>query len=237
MRIVRRLDRGCGAAALIGFLLVTARLNPQPGDVTRKVPERERLTTLIRVEQQRSARLRASADELRTQVQSFERPTGLGGDASGVPGLENARLVMGLVSVSGPGLVVTLDDSSLRESPSGNLNDLVIHSQDVQAAANGLWSAGAEALAVSGQRVVPTSAILCVGNTLLINGTVHSPPYRFLAVGRDLKDEFLSNSLVQRLADDADRFDLGFEVEERESVTVPAYRGAATVRFAQSAPR
>lgn len=229
-----RIAWGSGAAVLIGFLLVTARMNPQPGYVTRKVPERERLAALIRVEQQRSARLRSSAAELRAQVHGFENRSGRE-PAGALPGLAQARLRMGLVPVSGPGLVVTLDDSSSRESPSGNLNDLVIHSQDVQATANGLWAAGAEALAVAGQRVVPTSALLCVGNTLLINGTVHSPPYRFVAVGKDLKNEFLADSLVARLRGDADRFHLGFSVEARESVTVPAYRGATTVRFAQEA--
>jgi uncharacterized protein YlxW (UPF0749 family) len=70
----------------------------------------------------------------------------------------------------------TPDDSSLRQLPTGNLNDLVIHSQDVQAVVNGLWKAGAEAVAINGQRLVSTSAVLCVGNTLLLNGTVHSPP-------------------------------------------------------------
>jgi uncharacterized protein YlxW (UPF0749 family) len=141
---------------------------------------------------------------------------------------------MGLVAAEGPGLVVTLDDSSERQSPSGNLNDLVIHSQDVQAVANGLWAAGAEALAVNGQRVVPTSAVLCVGNTLLINGTVHSPPFRFTALGGHLRDGFMADPLVQRFAQDADRFKLGFKVEEKERISVPAYTGSSKVRFARA---
>jgi uncharacterized protein YlxW (UPF0749 family) len=141
---------------------------------------------------------------------------------------------MGLVAAEGPGLVVTLDDSSDRQSPSGNLNDLVIHSQDVQAVANGLWGAGAEALAVNGQRVVPTSAVLCVGNTLLINGTVHSPPFRFTALGAGLHTPFTSDPLVERFAEDADRFKLGFKVEEKDRISVPAYTGTSKVRFARA---
>jgi uncharacterized protein YlxW (UPF0749 family) len=143
---------------------------------------------------------------------------------------------MGLVAAEGPGLVVALDDSSQDESPSGNLNDLVIHSQDVQAVANGLWAAGAEALAVNGQRVVPTSAMLCVGNTLLVNGTVHSPPFRFTAIGTNLERAFLADPLVKRFADDADRFKLGFKVEQKDRVTVPAYTGTSKVRFARADP-
>ncbi|MDQ3943950.1 MAG: DUF881 domain-containing protein [Actinomycetota bacterium] len=221
------------AAALAGFLLVTVRLNPTAGDVSIRVPEQERLARLIRVEQRRSADLRATAETLRKRVRQFERA-----QPSGAPeleqGLTKTRIQLGLVAVEGPGLTVTLDDSSLEESPSGNLNDLVVHSGDIQAVANALWAAGAEALAVSGQRVVPTSALLCVGNTLLINGTVHSPPYRFVAVGEGLKDGLLADPLVERLRHDADRFGLGFEVNESDKLRVPAYRGTTAVRYARA---
>jgi uncharacterized protein YlxW (UPF0749 family) len=220
-------------AALVGFLLMTAHLNPLPGQVTVRAPERERLAALIRVEEGRSSELRFTADDLRRQVAGFQkaRVRGAGGPPTA---LATMRERMGLVAAEGPGLVVTLDDSSDRQSPSGNLNDLVIHSQDVQAVANGLWGSGAEALAVNGQRVVPTSAVLCVGNTLLINGTVHSPPFRFTALGAELHSAFLSDSLVERFAEDADRFKLGFKVEDKERISVPAYSGTSKVRFARA---
>ena len=219
-------------AALVGFLLMTAHLNPLPGQVSARAPERERLASLIRVEQTRSSELRFTADELRRQVADIQKAREKAAGPSAA--LSALRQRLGLVAADGPGLIVTLDDSSERESPSGNLNDLVIHSQDVQAVANGLWAAGAEALAVNGQRVVPTSAVLCVGNTLLINGTVHSPPFRFTALGADLRAAFTADPLVQRLAEDADRFHLGFKVEDRDRVSVPAYTGTSKVRFARA---
>ena len=220
----------CGAAALAGFLVVTVGLNPHGGDLSIRVPEQQRLARLIRVEQRRSADLRATAEDLRQRVRHFERAQPIGHPDQG---LVETRVQLGLVAVEGPGLTVTLDDSSLEKSPSGNLNDLVVHSQDIQAVANALWAAGAEALAVSGQRVVPTSALLCVGNTLLINGTVHSPPYRFVAIGKGLKDHLLSEPLVQRLQTDASRFGLGFSVNESDRVRVPAYKGTTAVRYAR----
>jgi uncharacterized protein YlxW (UPF0749 family) len=219
-------------AALVGFFVMTTHLNPLPGRVSVRAPERERLAALIRVEQSRSSELRFTADDLRRQVAGIQRARGAGA-AGPSEALTTMRERMGLVAAEGPGLVVTLDDSAERESPSGNLNDLVIHSQDVQAVANGLWGAGAEALAVNGQRVVPTSAILCVGNTLLINGTVHSPPFRFAALGANLHRAFMSDPLVERFAEDADRFKLGFKVEDRDRLSVPPYTGTSKVRFAR----
>ena len=212
---------------------MTAHQNPLPGRVSVRAPEQERLASLIRTEQSRSSELRFTADDLRRQVAGFQKARGAGPSGPS-EALTTMRERMGLVAAEGPGLVVTLDDSAERESPSGNLNDLVIHSQDVQAVANGLWGAGAEALAVNGQRVIPTSAILCVGNTLLINGTVHSPPFRFAALGANLHDAFTSDPLVKRFADDADRFKLGFKVEDRDRLSVPPYTGTSKVRFARA---
>jgi uncharacterized protein YlxW (UPF0749 family) len=230
---VRRRLWPSAVAGLVGFLVMTAHQNPLPGRVSVRAPEQERLASLIRTEQSRSSELRFTADDLRRQVAGIQKARGAG-PAGPSTELNTMRERMGLVAAEGPGLVVTLDDSAERESPSGNLNDLVIHSQDVQAVANGLWGAGAEALAVNGQRVIPTSAILCVGNTLLINGTVHSPPFRFAALGANLHDAFMSDPLVKRFADDADRFELGFKVEDRDRLSVPAYTGTSKVRFARA---
>lgn len=225
----------CAVMVVLGFGLTTARLNSSGNDANARLPESQRLAGLIRLEQDRSDRLRASADGLRRRIRSLETSAAGSGAAALPPGLTRARRSIGLIAVAGPGLAVSLDDSSEEESPSGNLNDLVVHSQDVQAVANGLWAAGAEALAVNGERVVPTSGLLCVGNTLLINGTVHSPPYRFAAVGRDLRDRFLADPMVDRLRADAERFRLGFSVEDQDRVEVPGYSGTTTVLHAKRA--
>jgi uncharacterized protein YlxW (UPF0749 family) len=127
---------------------------------------------------------------------------------------------------------VTLDDSSLDEAPTGNVNDLVIHSQDVQAAVNALWHAGAEAVAINGQRLVGTSAVLCVGNTLLLNGTVHSPPYVISALGAD-RNKFEADLLVSRLHEDAKNFGLKFSVRSVNAVTIAAYDGSTTPKYAR----
>ena len=57
-------------------------------------------------------------------------------------------------------------------------NQLVVHQSDLQAVVNALWAGGAEAMTIAGQRVIATSAVRCVGNTLLLNGEVYSPPFR-----------------------------------------------------------
>ena len=67
--------------------------------------------------------------------------------------------------------------------PEPQPNDLVIHQQDLQAVVNALWQGGAKGIQVMDQRLISTSAVRCVGNTLILQGRVYSPPYKITAVG------------------------------------------------------
>ncbi|MCU1449535.1 MAG: hypothetical protein JWP02_1705 [Acidimicrobiales bacterium] len=218
--------------ALLGFLAVVAARS-QPADPDARLPRRFRLVGLIHREQRQAVDLRRETDRLRERLTAIRRDaaTRHTGTADAERRLGDVEEVNGLVAVAGAGVKVTLDDSKLTDSPTGNLNDLVIHSQDVQAVVNGLWRSGADAIAVNGQRLVATSAVLCVGNTLLLNGTVHSPPYVVNAVGAR-QDQFEADELVRRLHDDADAFGLRFSVSKESDLRLPAYAGAATPRYA-----
>jgi uncharacterized protein YlxW (UPF0749 family) len=223
------------ACLAIGFVLATA-LRARPADPEVRLTQRYRLADLIEREQRTAATLRTEVSDLRTQVSRLRtaRTGFLRGAGAREQELQDATLAAGLVAVRGPGLRVVLDDSEKEEPPSGNVNDLVIHSQDVQAVVNALWRAGAEAVAINGQRLVGTSAVLCVGNTLLLNGTVHSPPYNVLAVGAG-RDRFEGDDLVRRLHADAKSFGLRFSVSRESTVEVPAYKGAIDLQYARQA--
>ena len=86
-------------------------------------------------------------------------------------------------------LTVTLTDAPPNATaqvpgvPEPQPNDLVIHQQDLQAVVNALWEGGAEGIQVMDQRLISTSAVRCVGNTLILQGRVYSPPYKVTAVG------------------------------------------------------
>lgn len=224
------------AATLIAFLAVVA-VRSRPANPETRLPGRYKLADLIEQQQTSAAKLRKEVASLRTQVASeradAERRSG--GTQQQADAVAGVSTMAGLSAVEGPGLRVTLSDSKLDQPPAGgNVNDLVIHSQDVQAVVNGLWRAGAEAMAINGQRVVSTSAILCVGNTLLLNGTVSSPPYVVSAVGAS-KDRFDGDRLIRRLKSDASAFGLTFSVDRPSSVQIPAYSGSTRLNYAKPA--
>jgi uncharacterized protein YlxW (UPF0749 family) len=226
------LAAGC---VLLGFLGATVA-RTRPADPAARLTREYRLADLIERQQKSTSVLRRQVAALRADVEEV-RTAQAGGEAEAAAReqrLTDLGLAAGLVALEGPGLQVTLDDSELDRAPTGNVNDLVIHSQDVQAVVNALWRSGAEAVAINGQRLVSTSAVLCVGNTLLLNGTVHSPPYTVSAVGAG-RDRFEADALVRRLHDDAATFGLRFSVDREDLVEVPAYRGATTLTYARPA--
>lgn len=225
-----------GATVTLGFLAVLV-LRSETADPESRLPGRYELADLIEVEQRSAARLRSEVQALRSEVDELRAATEArtGTAAATAALIDDLRETAGIVGVRGPGVKVTLDDSTLDEPPEGStVNDLVVHSQDVQAVVNALWRAGAEAISINGQRLVSTSAVLCVGNTLLLNGTVHSPPYVVSAVGAT-RDRFDADRLVRRLRDDAASFGRRFSVEREAELQIPAFRGATAVSHARPA--
>jgi uncharacterized protein YlxW (UPF0749 family) len=140
--------------------------------------------------------------------------------------------VTGLSSVTGSALQVTLNDAphdSGTALPAGVApDDLVVHQQDVQAVVNAFWRSGAVAVQVMDQRIISTSAIRCVGNTLLLQGRVYSPPFTITGIGSltELQDGLNSEPGVQIYREYVDRLGLGWKVKILNSTTLPEWQGS-----------
>jgi uncharacterized protein YlxW (UPF0749 family) len=228
-------------AAMIGVFTMLAMLVARIG---RQAPEprigrRLELVELIQAEQVRNAELAQQVDQLREQLAMFEQ--GHVKDDEAVKGLKSrvdeTRIIAGLTAVEGPGLKVTLNDSALEQSPTGDPNDLVIHEQDLQAVINALWAGGAEAMSVMGERVLGDTAIRCVGNTLLLHGRVYSPPYSITAIGHPaaLTTMLERDPAVARFREAVAIANLGFGVARSERLKVPAHEHGVTLRVARTA--
>jgi uncharacterized protein YlxW (UPF0749 family) len=201
---------------------------------------RPELVNVITERKRDVATAETRASDLRRQIES-QTGTQSGSDAAVAEQRSRAQAQLGpagLVAVHGPGVTVRLNDAPRRPDgsrPAGSPDDLVVHQQDVQAVVNALWSGGGEAMSIMGVRVISTSAVRCVGNTLLLDGRVYSPPFVVTAIGDPL--------LLQRALDASDgvrafrgaavSFGLGYEVKVEGDVTVPTYEGSATLRSAQ----
>ncbi|MEP6853478.1 MAG: DUF881 domain-containing protein [bacterium] len=145
----------------------------------------------------------------------------------------------GLSRVTGPAVVVTLDDAPREANgalPTGaGPDDVVVHQQDVQAVVNALWAGGAEAMTIMGQRVVATSAVRCVGNTLLLQGRTYSPPFEIAAIGNQpvLRRALDVEPGVNLFRQYVDAYHLGYRVETKSGVTMPAFDGSVSLAYAR----
>lgn len=153
---------------------------------------------------------------------------------------EAARRVEGpaaMLPVRGSGLQVTLTDSSRTIEQVGDdftPDDLVIHQQDVQAVVNALWHGGAEAMMIQDQRVISTSAVRCVGNTLILQHRVYSPPFTIKVIGDpdELRRSLDRDESVRLIQDYVAAVGLGFDVRAMPDTTFPAYDGSVTLQHA-----
>lgn len=142
----------------------------------------------------------------------------------------------GLTAVHGPGLRVELDDApDAADAAADELNALIVHQSDVQAVVNALWAGGAEAMTIMGQRVIASSAVRCVGNTLLFNGEVYSPPFIIEAIGpADRMRSTLNRSPgVLLFAQAAKYLGLGYSVDADADLAAPAYTGVISLTYAE----
>jgi uncharacterized protein YlxW (UPF0749 family) len=149
------------------------------------------------------------------------------------------ELAAGTQPVRGAVVEVSLDDAKNIPDPLPDdvpLDYYVVHQQDVQAVVNALWRGGAEAMMLMDQRVISTSAVRCVGNTLILQGRVYSPPYRIRAMGdpKALQQALADDRAVRDYRDWADSIGLGYDVRTRLDVTFPAYAGSVKLAHASA---
>lgn len=147
---------------------------------------------------------------------------------------------VGTTPVTGPAVTVSLDDAhrTAASLPDGfTPDDIVVHQQDVQSVVNALWRGGAEAMMLQDQRVISTSAVRCVGNTLLLQGRVYSPPYVIRAIGdiERMQRELANDAKVAIYRQYVDLLGLGYTVTTEQEVSMPAYEGSLELQHARVA--
>lgn len=195
----------------------------------------ERLRTArMEIEEQR-----AEIKVLRDKVTEYEKALAMGSQARELVNreLQKYKVLTGLAEMEGPGIVMTLHDSTLRVATTNpeELEGLMVHDYDLQRVVNELRAAGAEAVSVNGQRLVERSAIRCVGPVIHVNNVPIGAPYTIKAIGNSavLRSGLtIPGGVVSGLKS------LGFPVtlKEEAKLRVPAFTGPVEFRYARPVP-
>ncbi|MFE8017107.1 DUF881 domain-containing protein [Streptomyces antibioticus] len=228
-----------GVFALAGLLFMTS-FNTAKGTNLRTDASLLKLSDLIHERSQKNGDLDESNATLRDQVESLAK------DGDGSTTAEDERLAgleraAGTDPLKGEAITVTLNDAppdataKLPGYPEPQPDYLVIHQQDLQAVVNALWQGGAEGIKVMDQRLISTSAVRCVGNTLILQGRVYSPPYTIQAVGnpKKLQKALAQSPAIQNYMVYVNVYGLGWKVTEDGAVTLPGYSGTVDLHYAK----
>ncbi|WBB65687.1 DUF881 domain-containing protein [Micromonospora sp. WMMD812] len=222
-------------AAAAGLLFTTTATTA--GGTALREDRRPQLNQLIEERREQVAASEERAAALRQDVE--ERTTALGEQDGPIKAQQDRALATrqsaGFTALTGPGVTVELNDAPRRDQlPEGVSNDdLVVHQGDVQAVVNALWAGGAEAMSIMNVRVLATSAVRCVGNTLLLHGRVYSPPFKIVAIGDPaaMQKALAESEGVRWFKDAVDHYQLGYR-ENASTVTVPAFGDSTALRSA-----
>ncbi|HET6165312.1 MAG TPA: DUF881 domain-containing protein [Marmoricola sp.] len=227
------------AFVVAGALFATTSLSSKGLDL--RAASITDLGGVVQQERDRSDDLQAELTRLKAEVDQLSHQV----DDSEVSDLQEQvdRLLepAGFAAVTGPGLTVTLDDAPKSEIDRADedggvsVDELVVHQQDIQAVVNALWAGGAEAMTVQGQRVIATTGIKCVGNTVVLHGVPYSPPYRIAAIGDAgrLQASLDASDYIDNYLTVADAYGLGYDVTQSDRLEFPAYEGSSTLKYAR----
>ena len=217
-------DRGSrhrGAAvvvAVFGILIATAAVQTSRN---ADVDSASRTALTDRIDQRRESvaalqarirDLRGQNADLADQFQLLAVPLGDAQDRR-----QSLRVITGFVAVQGPGVRFTVDDAPSGE-PEGR-----VRATDLRLLANGLWQAGAEAIAINGRRLTALSAIVNAGIAVKVNRSELSPPYVVSAIGdpRTMQADLLTTTSGVSFQALADHYDFVFR-QDAGDLSLPA---------------
>ena len=222
---------------LAGTLFVTSWFSSGGADL--RGGRYDDLPGLAEAETRQLEQLRDEQEDLAAEV---DRLTEQLGDSIGARDAQAEALraegPAGLQAVSGPGVTITLDDApdAVQDTVAvEDVSNLVVHQQDIQAVVNALWDGGAEAMTIQGQRVVSTTGIRCVGNSVVLHDVPYAPPYVIRAIGPtdSMLDSINASPYIGFYLEAVAAYQLGWQVGIDPVIEMPAYAGSIELDHAR----
>ncbi len=145
--------------------------------------------------------------------------------------LNRIRALLGLTKLSGPGIVITLDDSSSTEGVTAT-RLLAYDYRMILDLVNELYAAGAEAISINEQRLTNYSEVRLAGRQLNVNFVPLSAPYVIKVIG---DYDTLNGAITSRFGIIGRFREAGYyaEVSDAETIEVPAFTGVLRFIHAQ----
>jgi uncharacterized protein YlxW (UPF0749 family) len=216
---------------------------PEPAAVRARAA----LEQQIRQRTDESDATRARIESYRKQIrQAQELALARNGDAAAAARARALGIASGEDAVTGPGLVIEIDDAPGSRNDGGSnadprgdssADDGRVYDRDLQTIVNGLWGADAEAIEIDGQRLTSLSAIRSAGEAILVDFRPLVPPYVIKAIGdpTSLQTRFVAGDGGAYLQSLRDNFGVQARLTTGNQVAV-AGSGSLALRSARPLP-
>ncbi len=187
------------------------------------------MTNLLKESEEKRDSIERTLADLREELAKVKKNSSL---AIETKESKNQMVLTGLTAVTGPGIIVTLNDSKNTLEKGENPANGIVHNEDLLKVVNELNAASAEAISINGNRLISTSEISCAGPTILINKNRVAPPFEIIAIG---KAEIMTSALEMRggILETVKFFGLESKIEKRNNLTVPAYNGSLDFKYSK----
>lgn len=185
-------------------------------------------------EQEKTEILMQQILEYKDELQQFSEMAEQSGGLAEVLAqkLETTMILAGQTAVQGQGITVTLTDSRKQNTTGIDESNYIVHDEDLLQVVNELCDAGAEAIALNGERLVATSEIRCAGAIVSVNNKRFSAPFVISAIGN--ADQLQSAlEMRQGVVDSLAVWGIGCEIVKFDNVVIGAYEGAVAYEFAE----
>lgn len=226
------------AHLFLGYLLAVAFTTQERIQPRFPLSRKKELIKVINDLEKERQELKLELGKTRAQTTSLERKAAAsqGYLQAFTEEIGQLELLAGLKKVKGEGLIIELADSPVVPTDQSSANFLV-HDYDLRIVVNALWSGGAEAIAINDQRLISSSAIRCVGATVMVNSVRLGSPYIIKAIGPSdhLHKTLTSNPDVAKLLiGAAQNFGLAISITEDDEIVIPAYSGSFGISYTRS---
>lgn len=214
----------------IGIQAKSVKLQKSVYTIDRVSELSSQLTSLQNENESLKEQLNASMKK----VSEYEATIAEGSDAlqSIMKNMEEIRMEAGRTAVTGRGITVTLNDSKKATTTEGvEQSAFLVHAEDILSVVNELFSAGAEAVSINGQRFVANSSVRCAGSVVNVNGVKIAAPFVISAIGDpDILEAALA--FPGGVMDSLRPWGIELEIKKSEKIDIAPY--SSTISFKEA---
>ncbi|MCR4962536.1 MAG: DUF881 domain-containing protein [Firmicutes bacterium] len=224
-------------ALLLGvMIIIAARTNM--AQLAQIDNNNQELIDYIEKQEAESAELEQKIVNIRQNIENIHKESAESESMLNIlnDSLAKINLVAGYTPVSGPGIVVTLDDNSAgaelakKNNPvTYNAENFIVHDKDLLYLVKALTNA--EAISINGIRIIDSSSIRCVGTVIMVNSTRIAPPYEisFIGNGDALMEQLQASGRYIALV----YKEIPINAVKADNIVIPAYTGTYSTNYMQ----